>query len=130
MYKIFKENNIQIFRFIVSGLIATIINFLVYKSVYLILKDIILASFTGYSSGLLFSFILSKIWVFRDKSKKRIVKSFIIFSLIYFLGGLEMSIITIFVNQLLNDYKIAWLFGALIASLNNYLGSKYILFKD
>ena len=130
MYKIFKENNIQIFRFIVSGLIATIINFLVYKSVYLILKDIILASFTSYSSGLLFSFILSKIWVFRDKSKKRIVKSFIIFSLIYFLGGLEMSIIIIFVNQLLNDYKIAWLFGALIGSLNNYLGSKYILFKD
>ena len=130
MYKIFKENNIQIFRFIVSGLTATIINFLVYKSVYLVLKEIILASFAGYSSGLLFSFILAKIWVFKDKSKKRIVKSFIIFSLIYFLGGLEMSIIIIFVNQLLNDYKIAWLFGALIASLNNYLGSKYILFKD
>ena len=130
MYKIFKENNIQIFRFIVSGLVATIINFFVYNSFYLISKNIIFASFSGYSSGLLFSFILAKIWVFRDKSKKRIVKSFIIFSLIYFLGGLEMSIIIIFVNQLLNDYKIAWLFGALIASLNNYLGSKYILFKD
>ena len=43
---------------------------------------------------------------------------------------MEMSLIIIFVNQLLNDYKIAWLFGALIGSLNNYLGSKYFLFKE
>ena len=130
MYKFFKNNNHQIFRFILSGIIATSINFLVFNSIYLVLNDILIASLCGYSIGLLSSFLLAKIWVFRDKSKKRIVKSFFIFCLIYLLGGIEMSLTIIFLNHFLGDYKIAWLFGALIGSLNNYLGSKFLLFKD
>ena len=130
MYQFFKKNNRQIFRFFVSGVIATIINFLTYSSLYFIFKNIIFASIFGYLTGLLISFIFVKIWVFRNKTQQKIFKSFSIFCLIYFLGGMEMSLIIIFVNQLLNDYKIAWLFGALIGSLNNYLGSKYFLFKE
>ena len=129
LHKIFKQNNNQILRFFVSGLIATSINFLVYSSFYLIFKKIIFASVLGYSTGLLTSFILAKIWVFEDKSKKSIVKSFFIFCSIYFLGGLEMSLIIVFLNQITNNYKVAWIFGAFIGSLNNYLGSKYFLFK-
>tara|TARA_S200000501_G_C20651152_1_gene667533 strand:- start:221 stop:610 length:390 start_codon:yes stop_codon:yes gene_type:complete len=126
--KFSQENRRQIFRFIVSGLISSWINFLVFNSFYLIFKNIILASLIGYSIGLLSSFVFAKIWVFRDNSK-RIVKSFFIFCLIYFLGGLEMSLIIIFLNKLVNNYKVSWLFGALIGALNNYLGSKYFLFK-
>ena len=129
MDKLFKENKYQIFRFIISGLIASCINFLVFNSFYLILQNIIIASFLGYSTGLSLSFILAKIWVFKDNSKKRIFKSFFIFCLIYILGGLEMSLIIFFLNQLVGNYKLAWLFGAFIAALNNYLGSKYFLFK-
>ena len=129
MDKFFKENKYQIYRFIISGLIASCINFLVYDSFYFVFKNIIFASFVGYSTGLLFSFIFAKIWVFKDNSKKRIFKSFFVFCLIYFLGGLEMSLIIIFLNRLLDDYKIAWFFGAFIGALNNYLGSKYLLFN-
>ena len=129
MDKFFKENKYQIYRFIISGLIASCINFLVYDSFYLVFKNIIFASFVGYSTGLLFSFIFAKIWVFKDNSKKRIFKSFFVFCLIYFLGGLEMSLIIIFLNRLLDNYKIAWFFGAFIGALNNYLGSKYLLFN-
>ena len=124
-----QENKHQIFRFIISGLIATSINFLAYNSFYLIFKNIIFASLIGYSAGLFISFVLSKIWVFRDDSKKSIVKSFFIFCLIYFLGGLEMSLIIIFLNQLISDHNVSWLFGAFIGALNNFLGSKYLLFK-
>ena len=127
--KISQENRYQILRFIVSGLIASGINFLVFNSFYLIFKNLILASLVGYSIGLLSSFVFAKIWVFKDNSKKRIFKSFYIFCLIYFLGGLEMSLIIIFLNQLVNNYKVSWLFGALIGASNNYLGSKYFLFK-
>ena len=129
MDKFFKENKYQIYRFIISGLIASCINFLVYDAFYLVFKNIIFASFFGYSTGLLFSFIFAKIWVFKDNSKKRIFKSFFVFCLIYFLGGLEMSLIIIFLNRLLDNYKIAWFFGAFIGALNNYLGSKYFLFN-
>ena len=127
---IFQANKYQILRFFISGLIATFINFLVFNSFYLIFKNIIFPSLFGYSTGLLSSFIFAKIWVFKDKSNRSTAKSFFIFCLIYFLGGLEMSLIIIFLNNLLSDYRIAWLCGTLIGALNNYLGSKYLLFKD
>ena len=129
MDKLFQENKYQIFRFIFSGLIASCINFLVFNSFYLFFKKIILSSFIGYTTGVLSSFILSKIWVFKHNSNKKIFKSFFIFCLIYFLGGLEMSLIIVFLNQLFDNYKAAWLFGAFVGALNNYLGSKYFLFK-
>ena len=129
MNKLFQVNKSQIIRFIISGLIATCINFFVFNSFYLIFKNIILASLFGYSTGLLSSFIFAKIWVFRDDTQKKIIKSFFIFCLIYFLGGLEMSLIIILLNRLVDNYKAAWLFGAFIGALNNYLGSKYFLFK-
>ena len=130
MKKVFRENRSQIFRFIVSGIIASSINFLVYSLSYILLKNIIFASIFGYFIGLMISFIFAKIWVFRNKSNKRIVKSFSIFCLIYLLGGIEMTYINIFVNQLFNNYQLAWFCGALIGASNNYLGSKYFLFKN
>ena len=100
----FKKNKLQILRFILSGLIATGINFIVFNSLYLILKNILIASLTGYFSGLATSFTFAKFWVFRGKSNQRLIKSFSIFCLIYFLGGLEMTLITILLNQLINNY--------------------------
>ncbi len=129
MNNISQVNKYQILRFCISGIIATLINFLVFNSFYLIFKKIIFASLLGYSTGLLSSFIFAKIWVFRDKSQKKIIKSFFIFCLIYFLGGLEMSLIIMLFSRLIDNYKIAWLIGAFIGALNNYLGSKYFLFK-
>ena len=129
MEKLLRENKYQIFRFILSGLISSCINFLVFNLIYSIFKNIIFASILGYSIGLLTSFTLAKIWVFRDNSQKRILKSFLMFCIIYFLGGLEMSLIIIFLNQFLINHRFSWLCGTFFAALNNYLGSKYLLFK-
>tara|TARA_Y100000766_G_scaffold271391_1_gene270221 strand:+ start:960 stop:1307 length:348 start_codon:yes stop_codon:yes gene_type:complete len=113
----------------ISGVVASSINYIIYNFLYLISSNILLASVCGYFTGLLVSFIFAKVWVFQNKSKKTIIKSFSSFCLIYFLGGVEMSFVIIFLNQLINNYKIAWLFGAFIGSLNNYLGLKYVAFK-
>ena len=129
MDNLFKKNKYQIFRFIISGLIASFLNFLVFNALYSIFKNIIIASFLGYATGLSLSFVLSKIWVFKDTAKKRIFKSFFIFCLIYILGGWEMSLIIFSLNQLALNYKVAWLFGASIGALNNYFGLKYFWFK-
>ena len=128
-YRFFKKNNLQIFRFILAGLIASGINFLVYSSLYLIFKKIVIAAFCGYFIGILISYALAKNWVFQNKSRKNLLKNLSIFFLIYTLGGIEMSFVIFFLNQFLNNYKIAWLFGAFIGSFNNYLGAKYFLFK-
>ena len=128
-YRFVKKNNLQIFKFIVSGLIASCINFLVYSSLYLIFKKLFIASFCGYFIGILLSYALAKTWVFQNKSRQNLLKSFPTFCLIYFLGAIEMSFVIVFLNQFLNNYKVAWLFGAFIATLNNYLGVKYFLFR-
>ena len=129
MYKFFKKNNQQIFRFFVSGLFASFLNFISYRALYLIFQNILFASISGYCIGILVSFIFAKLWVFQNSSSQPLVKSFSLFCLIYFLGGIEMSLVIIFFNHSIFNYKIAWLFGALIASINNYLGSKYLSFK-
>ena len=128
-YRFLRKNNLQISRFIITGLIASGINFLVYNSLYLIFKNILIASFCGYFVGILFSYALAKIWVFQNKSKRDTIKSFPAFCLIYFIGGIEMSFVIFFLNQFLINYRIAWLFGAFFGSLNNYLGAKYFVFR-
>ena len=129
LYKFLKINNHQIFRFFVSGVIASIFNFISYRALYLIYKNLLFASISGYCLGILVSFIFAKLWVFKNISTQPLVKSFSLFCLIYFLGGIEMSLVIVFLNRLIENYKIAWFFGALIGSLNNYLGSKYLSFK-
>ena len=125
-----KKNNQQILRFIVSGLIASTFNFLSYRSLYLIFNNILFASISGYFIGILVSFIFAKSYVFKNSKNQPLVKSLSLFFLIYFLGGIEMSLIILFINQLIDNYKMAWVFGALIGSINNYLGSKYLSFKN
>ena len=129
MYKSFKINNLQIFKFCLSGVIASYINYLVYISFYFISNNLVFASLCGYAIGILVSFVLAKLWVFRKRLKQPIVKSFYLFCLIYCLGGIEMSLIIFVLNQLIHNHKIAWFFGAFIGALNNYLGSKYITFR-
>jgi putative flippase GtrA len=127
--KFFKRNNKQIIRFLVSGLIASSFNFICYSALYLIFKNILIASISGYCLGILVSFVFAKFWVFKNSSNKPLLKSFSLFCLIYFLGGIEMSLVILLLNRLIENYKIAWVFGAFIGSLNNYLGSKYFSFK-
>ena len=129
MYKFLKRNNQQILKFFVSGLIASSFNFISYWALYLGFKNIFFASISGYCIGILISFIFAKFWVFKNSSNQPLIKSFYLFCFIYLVGGLEMSLIIVVVNQLIENYKIAWFFGAFIGSLNNYLGAKYLSFK-
>tara|TARA_Y100000739_G_C20205077_1_gene282842 strand:- start:32 stop:469 length:438 start_codon:yes stop_codon:yes gene_type:complete len=132
MFSIFsnfiKKNNNQILKFIISGLIATGINFIVFSSIFLFLKSLIFASLCGYFSGLVFSFIFARLWVFKSKSRLRVINSFFVFSLIYLLGALEMVLIIVIINYLFNERSFAWFIGTLFSAINNYLGSKYLIF--
>ena len=129
MYKFFKRNNKEIFRFLISGLIASTFNFISYRAIYLIFLNILFASISGYCVGIIISFVFAKSWVFNNSTNQPFLKSFSLFCFIYFLGGIEMSLVIVCLNRLIDNYKIAWFFGALIGSINNYLGSKYLSFK-
>ena len=129
MYKFLKNNNKQIFRFLVSGLTASSFNFIFYRALYLFFENIFFASIFGYCVGILVSFVFAKYWVFKNSSNQSFFKSFSSFCFIYFMGGIEMSFVILFLDRLIENYKIAWVFGAFIGSLNNFLGAKYFSFK-
>ena len=130
MIRFFKKNKIQISRFILVGLGSTLLNFLVYSTVYKLTIEIKLASLIGYICGLLNSFYFSNNWVFISSKNKKTNYTLLLFVIIYFIGGLEMTLIINIVDKLIQNHKIAWIFGAFVAAINNYLCSKYLLFEN
>ena len=112
------------------GVFSSVLNFLVYKSIYIFTANINLSSVLGYCIGLLNSFLLSSKWVFTNNKCIRLDKAFILFVLIYALGGLEMAITINVLYNLSTNHIIAWLCGACLAAINNFLFSKYLIFKD
>ena len=130
MLSYLRRNNIQIIKFILVGLISNLLNFAVYSLVYLSLSQINIASFLGYCVGLVNSFIFSRKWIFKNAKRIKIKNSFILFTFVYIVGGIEMMIMINIINYIFDNFRIAWFCGALIAASSNYLCSKYIIFKN
>ena len=124
------KNKIQISKFVIVGVFSSILNFLVFKLTYIFTSNINLSSVLGYCIGLINSFLFSREWVFSNNRYIRLDKAFIKFALIYILGGIEMTITINVLYVLSANHIIAWLFGACLAAINNFLFSKYLIFKD
>ena len=117
------------FRFVLVGLLSTLLNYLTYIILIYINIPITFSAVIGYSFGLINSYILGERWVFKIKSKKFYSSKFK-FLLLYTFGGMGMSIIVSILIKYNFDYKLAWLVGILFAVANNFLGSKYFVFKN
>ena len=116
-------------RFAIIGIVSNILNFTFYTLIFLIFSNIVVSSVVGYSLGVLSSYYFGKVWVFESEQVFKLSEMFK-FMLIYIIGGLGMTLIIIWLNQDLNiDYQVSWIGGAIFAIINNYLGSKYIVFK-
>ena len=124
------KHKIQISKFLIVGVFSSILNFLVFKLIYIFTSNINLSSIFGYCIGLINSFLFSSKWVFSNNRNIRLDKAFIVFALIYALGGIEMTITINVIYMLSANHIIAWLFGACFAALSNFLFSKYLIFKD
>lgn len=119
----------QLIRFIITGLISNAINFFIYALCYSFFGSIIVASSSGYVSGLCYSYFIGRSWVFDASGQSNIIEA-LKFLAIYTIGGFGMISIIYICNISLNiDYRICWLFGASFAVLNNFVGSKFIVFK-
>ena len=118
----------QFFRFLIIGFISTGLNFVVYNFLFLINLNIIICSIIGYFTGIINSYWFGKKWVFMNSSSKNynLIAKFVV---VYFLGGLIMTIIVYQLNRLNFEYRISWFLGLCISLLNNFLGSKFFVFK-
>ena len=130
LIRFLKKNKVQILKFAFVGLGSTFLNFCVYSIIYHFTLTINLASFLGYSSGLFTTFYFSNNWTFTKSRYKNLSHTIFFFVLIYFIGGLEMTLIINIVDKLIQNHNIAWICGVFVAAINNYFCSKYLLFHD
>ena len=118
----------QFIKFIIIGCKSTLINYFFYLVLYQITYNILLASIFGYFAGNLNSYIFGKKWVFKNaKIKNNFI--FIKFFMVYLFGAYLFSSITNYLYMKGIDHRLAWLIGIIFCTLNNFLGSKYIVFK-
>mgnify|MGYP003974272525 FL=1 len=120
---------IEAWKFAITGIISNTVHFLTYVSSSFVLQNLVLSSTLGYVVGLVNSYYLGKIWVFNSKSKisfKEVIK----FLIVYLIGGIGMvAIIWVLSDKYNIDYRLSWLFGAFFAVINNFFGSKFIVYK-
>ena len=118
----------QFIKFIIIGCKSTLINYFFYLVLYQTTYNILLASIFGYFAGNLNSYIFGKKWVFKNaKIKNNFI--FIKFFMVYLFGAYLFSSITNYLYMKGIDHRLAWLIGIIFCTLNNFLGSKYIVFK-
>tara|TARA_Y100000287_G_scaffold184207_1_gene184710 strand:+ start:4881 stop:5255 length:375 start_codon:yes stop_codon:yes gene_type:complete len=118
----------QFIKFIIIGCKSTLINYLFYLVLYKTTANILLASISGYFAGNINSYIFGKKWVFKNS---KIKNNFIFFKflMVYLFGAFLFSSTINYLSIKGLDHKIAWLIGIVFCILNNFLGSKYIVFK-
>ena len=125
---LFSKSGRQFLKYIVIGLKSTTINYLFYILIYNVYGNIFFASLVGYSSGIINSYIFGKKWVFKSYEANRL--SIIIKFLIVHFSGVVLF--TFFIKILTFgeiDYRVAWCIAIIFATLNNFFGSKYLVFK-
>lgn len=117
----------QFFRFVLVGLLSTLLNFMFYQLLNYFNIQIELSAVIAYIIGLICSFIFGKTWVFENNSDK-IKKQFFKFILIYMTSLILYTLIISYFND---DYgkTYSWLFAISISTLINFFGSKYAVFK-
>jgi putative flippase GtrA len=119
---------ITFIRFVFVGVLSTIINFTVFYFCAVILDtSVTVAAIIGYISGLLFSFVFGKNWVFL-KHDLGVSNTFFKFFLVYLIGLGLHTILTSYLDTVL-DYRIAWLLGTITSTTTNFIGSKHVVFR-
>lgn len=119
----------ELARFVVVGVGSNLLNFLFYFLTHALGAPLVVASVTGYLIGLLNSFWYGKSWVFGDRDRIN-GKAIFRFVVVYAIGGIGMSAIIEILDRTQGlDYRVSWFFGAAFAFTNNFLGSKWLVFK-
>ena len=119
----------QFKRYSIVGACSTLINYFFYYLTFKIFGLIVIASFIGYFMGLLNSYFFGKKWVF-NSNKSHNLKTISKFLIIYFIGALLNALTIYFLSKLSLNYYICWIIGTFFATLNNFYGSKKLVFND
>ena len=125
MYNKFDKK--EIFKFLVGGGTAVIIDFLVYKILMIMGIERTIAKTISFICGSIVGFIINKYWTF--KSPKFQIKEILKYTILY--------IITAFINSQVNKYTLllfgseffAFLCATGVSTILNFLGQKFLIFR-
>lgn len=116
-------------RFVLVGIFSTFINYSVYFFLFVSGASLVFASVGGYAAGLFISFFLGRSWVF-NVTEGRLRTAVLRFFFVYFVGGAGMVAIIKGIDYWLGwSYQGCWFAGVAFSLLNNFLGSKFLVFK-
>ena len=122
----------QLKYFLIIGLLAFFIDYIIYRLLFFLISNINISKFFGFLFGTLFSFKCNTLLTF--KSKKYNLSHFLKFIYLY----VSSMIINIIVNHQLFklfsistfNIQISFVFATLITASINFLGMKYFVFKN
>lgn len=120
---------VQIFKFVIVGGIATIIDWFVYYILYNFLHvPPLIANILSFSVSVIYNYNASVRWVFdvnKDKSKKKMFIEFMIFSIL----GLLLSelLLWIFIDLLTINAMISKIIATAIVMVFNFITRKIFL---
>lgn len=120
---------VQIFKFVIVGGIATIIDWVVYYVLYnYIHLDPLIANILSFAVSVTYNYIASVKWVFdvkKDKNKVRMLIEFLVFSII----GLILTEILLWIgiNKLSMDAMITKIIATAIVMVFNFITRKIFL---
>jgi putative flippase GtrA len=120
---------VEMLRFLLVGLGSNMINYIVFVLVLSVGASLMMGSVVGYAAGLYNSYHFSLRWVFRDRQTHRSA-TLLRFAVVYLIGGAGMAAIIKGLDHLYGwDNRVTWFAGAAFAFVNNFLGSKWIVFN-
>lgn len=122
--------NINFFKFLFVGGISTIVNYLVFFILFSNdLLNYILASSSGYFSGVIFGFVLNKFWSFNHKKSKNYLREIILYNLVYLISFvIGISFLYVLVEYLGINPLIANVLTIGVTTITNFVGLKKIVF--
>lgn len=119
----------EMFRFLFVGLASNMLNYASYLLIRNAGAALMMASVVGYTAGLYNSYYFGRRWVFNAQRTKHGQAAFR-FVIVYLVGGAGMAGIIEGLDHLFGwDYRVTWFAGAAFAFANNFLGSKWLVFK-
>jgi putative flippase GtrA len=147
-----KDSQKQVIKYILIGISAVLLDFIVYYALSIQQTPIDTAKVAGFIAGSFYTFFLNKVWTWKDKRKtnfSQLGKFFIIYGVSLLINvsvnKLGISILPdytlsfnlsnsdgleLFTYGMKTDKIIAFFFATLGSAFWNFFGQKYWVFKD
>ena len=134
---IMNKQVLESIRYFVMGVLTTLVNYVVYHALDLLLQKQSVSSFFSYKISygvafflaVVFAYYGNKFFVFQKREKKGIKEFLSFFSLRVFSGIASFFLLVFFVDILHFSHGLGWLGSSVINLLGNYFASKFLIFK-